>query len=117
MGSAIGVNLNSILFQMNKIYSSQIEKANSLAGGIEKNAAKLKASNVSVDLQKLKECTLQLAELAEKQDAAEAALAQARGKAHEKLNELKNIYEAVKFPIKSHFAMEQWPVFGIADKR
>ena len=74
MGSAIGVNLNSIFFQMNKIYSSQIEKANSLAGGIEKNAAKLKASNVSVDLQKLKECTLQLAELAEKQDAVEAAL-------------------------------------------
>jgi biotin synthase len=71
----------------------------------------------SDDLQKLKECTLQLAELAEKQDAAEAALAQARGKAHEKLNELKNIYEAVKFPVKSHFAMEQWPVFGIADKR
>ena len=117
MGSAIGVNLNSIFFQMNKIYSDPISKVNSLVGGIEKNAEKLKSKGISTDVQKLQKAVQQMTEAAQNQEAAELALGEARSEAHLQLKTLKMLYEEAKMSIKTHFAMEQWATFGIPDKR
>ena len=102
---------------MNKIYSDQIEKVNLLVGGIEKNAAELKTNKINVDTQQLKKAIAQLTEIAKKQDAADATLKQIRTEAHKKLDELKELYDATKMPIKGHFSLEKWANFGIPDKR
>ncbi len=102
---------------MNKIYSDQIDKARNLAQGIEKNAETLKGRGIDVDPDKLLSLADQLTQASEKQDAAAAALNDARDEAHRLLAELKQTFEVSKSPIKLNFPLEQWSRFGLADKR
>ncbi len=102
---------------MNKIYSDQIAKAESLVKGINDNSAELQGRGISTETSKIENLYKALIEAAEKQEAAQIALNECRDKSHELLAELKELYNATKDPIKQAFPLEQWAKFGLPDKR
>ncbi len=103
--------------KMNKIYADQIEKAKNLAQGIERNADILKKHGIDSDKDNLLALAEKLTEASEKQDAAAAALNDARDEAHQLLAEHKKVFDDSKSPIKKSFSPEEWSKFGLADKR
>jgi hypothetical protein len=102
---------------MNKIYSEPIAKAESLAKGIKQQAEMLAKKGIVVDADKLLATCCALEQAGRAQDAAEATLKEVREDAHARLNELKELFNATKVPIKQGFAPEMWNVFGIMDKK
>ncbi len=102
---------------MNKIYSDQIAKATSLSAGIKSNAKTLQEKGINIDTSPMDVTCRTLEEIALRQEEAETALKEVRMKAHEALDQLKELINDNKTPIKLNFAPEQWAKFGIADKR
>ena len=72
---------------------------------------------IVVDADRLSAACCALEQAGRAQDAAEATLMEAREAAHARLNELKELFNATKVPIKQGFAPEMWNVFGIMDKK
>ena len=102
---------------MNKIYLDPISKADALAEGIRKQADVLAKSGIVIDAEKLSAACRALEHAGTLQDEAEARLKDARDAAYVALEELKDIFTASKMPIKQSFAPEQWPLFGLQDKK
>jgi hypothetical protein len=102
---------------MNKIYSEPIAKAESLAKGIKQQAEMLARKGICIDADRLSAACCALEQAGRAQDAVEATLKEAREAAHARLNELKELFNATKVPIKQGFAPEMWNVFGIMDKK
>ena len=61
--------------------------------------------------------TMALEDAAKKQEEAELSLLSARKNAYKLLDDLKQELSNVKSPIKSAFLTDEWPKFGITDKR
>lgn len=102
---------------MNKIYSDPIRKAMALSQGVKENAGLLQQHSISINTEKILSACKVLEEIAAKQEAAETTLKEIREKAHAALDELKNLYNQGKQPVKLNFPPEQWAKFGLPDKR
>ena len=88
-----------------------------LSEGIRKNSERLKQKNINLSTDKMDEVCKALEEIAAKQEVAENSLKEVRTQAHSILDELKEIYNENKMPIKVNFSLEQWADFGLMDKR
>ncbi len=102
---------------MNKIYSEPIAKAESLAKGIKQQADVLAKKGIVVDADKLLDACRALEAAGSAQDAAEAKLKDARERAHNGLEALKELLIVSKTPIKQNFPPDVWFLFGLQDKK
>ena len=102
---------------MNKIYQEPIKKAELLIDGVKSCADSLLKKGISIDVEALGSACRALEEAAVAQDEADAKLKYAREAAHKCLDELKEIFNASKAPIKQNYAPEAWLSFGIQDKK
>lgn len=102
---------------MNKGYLDQMSKARMLSEGVSVHMSELVKKNIKIDIQKLNELTMALEDAAKKQEEAELSLLSARKNAYKLLDDLKQELSNVKSPIKSAFLTDEWPKFGITDKR
>lgn len=103
---------------MNKTYADSIERARSIASGIEKNASELsgKGYNTSYS-QKLDELAAKLAAEAEKSDKLNEEASAQRQVCHEALAALKDTINEAKTGIKSRYLQPEWLRFGLIDKK
>lgn len=102
---------------MNKIYQEPIDKAQSLIDGVKVQAEALAKRGLVIDVEKLSAACRALSEAGAIQDEAEARLKEAREAAHERLEQLKELFVETKTPIKQNFALEVWQSLGLADKK
>ena len=102
---------------MNKIYLEPIAKTEALAIGVRSQADVLARKGICIDADRLSAACCALEQAGRAQDAAEASLKDARVAAHTRLNELKELFNASKAPIKQNFPPEVWLSFGIHDKK
>lgn len=103
---------------MNKTYADSIEKARSIANGIEKNASELSGKGYNTAFsKKLEELAARLTEEAEKSDKLNEAAAAQRQVCHETLDELKNTINEAKSGIKTRYLQPEWLRFGLVDKK
>ncbi len=102
---------------MNKIYEEPIKKAELLIEGVKKSADALEKKGIVIDAEALCAACRALEEAGAQQDAAEAQLKEARELAHERLAQLKEVFNASKTPIKQSFSPETWLSFGLLDKK
>ncbi|MBP3614880.1 MAG: hypothetical protein J6J37_08950 [Bacteroidaceae bacterium] len=102
---------------MNKIYQEPINKAESLIVGVKKCADSLAKKGIVINVDALSNACRVLEDAGAAQDAAEVKLKEARETAHRCLDELKEIFNASKAPIKQNYSPEAWASFGITDKK
>ena len=102
---------------MNKIYQEPINKAESLIVGVKKCADSLAKKGIVINVDALSNACRALEDAGAAQDAAEVKLKEARETAHRCLDELKEIFNASKAPIKQNYSPEAWASFGIIDKK
>lgn len=102
---------------MNKIYQEPIKKAESLVEGVKKCTDSLAKKGIVIDIDALNAACRALEEAAAAQDDADAKLKEAREVAHLRLDELKEIFNASKAPIKQNYSPEAWLSFGLLDKK
>lgn len=102
---------------MNKIYQEPINKAELLVEGVKKCADSLAKKGIVVNVDALSNACRTLEDAGAAQDAAEAKLKEARETAHRCLDELKEIFNSTKAPIKQNYSPEAWVSFGILDKK
>lgn len=102
---------------MNKIYQEPINKAESLIVGVKKCADSLAKKGIVINVDALSNACRALEDAGAAQDAAEVKLKEVRETAHRCLDELKEIFNASKAPIKQNYSPEAWASFGITDKK
>lgn len=103
---------------MSKVYSEQIQKAQTLVSGLKKNFELIKNHGITKEQIALLENDATIA--ASLNEEVEALRAQINAKvrqANKKLIEVKNNMTNTKKIVKSHFDQEKWQYFGIQDKR
>lgn len=103
---------------MSKTYSTQVEKARTLVGGLRKNNAQVAGYGVTPDaLDKLERDAEEVARLDEELDALRAQVSEKASVANQRLNELREQVQALKQVVKKNFEQPQWEALGVPDKR
>ncbi len=94
-----------------------MSKATMFAQGVRENEAVLKQQGIVIDTERIDALCKELEVVATRQEEVEQMLHEVRGKAHELLSELKDVYNEGKSPVKLNFPPEAWAKFGLPDKR
>lgn len=103
---------------MSKTYLGQLDKANDLVNGLEKNYDQVRGLGITAEqLIKLKEEIAEGRKLNDEVERLRTATHEAVARANQRLAEIKKTALNFKQIIKQNYDINRWPDFGIPDKR
>jgi tryptophan synthase alpha subunit len=103
---------------MSKVYSEQVQKANTLVAGLRKNYDSVKNFGISHEqIDRMEECAKAVASMSAEVDELRATLNAKATAANRKLMEMKDAMRDAKQIVKHNFEQTKWEGFGIPDKR